>query len=190
MNHSYSDETIGPDFLIDESLPIGVYENCTFSNLLLTDKDLSSCKFIACEFLGCDLSFCQIQNTVFNQVKFRDSRLLSINWEVCNPFALKIEFTDCIVDYSFFSKLKLAKTKFINCFVKGVDFTESDLSEASFKDCILTDSVFQYSNLSKADFSSASHFRIDPNINTMKGAIFSINNIEGLLSKYKIKIVN
>ena len=189
MNQSYSDESIGPDFLIEGNLPIASYENCSFSNVILSENDLSSIKFIDCEFNGCDLSFCQIHNTVFNQVSFRDCRLMSINWEACNPFALKMDFTDCILDYSFMSKLQLAKTKFINCIMKGVDFTESNMTGVLFEDCVLTDSIFQHTNLSKADFSSALHFRIDPEINKLEDAIFSLNNVEGLLSKYKIKIV-
>jgi hypothetical protein len=52
----------------------------------------------------------------------------------------------------------------------------------------LTDALFDRSVLEKADFTSAVHYRIDPNINQIKKAKFSLEGLPGLLSAYQIEI--
>jgi len=60
----------------------------------------------------------------------------------------------------------------------GADFNNANLDGAIFDGTILAD----------ADFTTASNFRINPELNTMKKAKFSIDGIHGLLDKYDIKI--
>jgi len=48
--------------------------------------------------------------------------------------------------------------------------------------------VFNYTNIEKADFLTSENFIIDPEINKIKAARFSKENISGLLYKYKIFI--
>jgi hypothetical protein len=47
---------------------------------------------------------------------------------------------------------------------------------------------FEESNLERADFRTASHYSIDPEMNKLKGAKFSLLGIPGLLDKYGIII--
>jgi uncharacterized protein YjbI with pentapeptide repeats len=77
---------------------------------------------------------------------------------------------------------------FNHCELKEVDFTESNLTNSSFNNCDLYGAIFVNSNLEKADFRNAFNFNIDPEINKIRKAKFSINTIAGLLDKYDIEI--
>ena len=69
-----------------------------------------------------------------------------------------------------------------------VDFVEAELTNASFKDCDLTNAVFENTLLEGADFRTAFNFSIDPERNEISRARFSVQNVVGLLGKYRIRI--
>jgi uncharacterized protein YjbI with pentapeptide repeats len=69
-----------------------------------------------------------------------------------------------------------------------VDFSESDLSGSSFYNCDLHGAVFDQTNLEHVDFSSAMNFTIDPSLNKIKNAKFSMEGLPGLLSKFGIQV--
>ena len=52
----------------------------------------------------------------------------------------------------------------------------------------LSGAIFENCNLEKCDFRSSSNFIINPEMNTIKGAKFSVGNITGLLQQYNIVI--
>jgi uncharacterized protein YjbI with pentapeptide repeats len=72
--------------------------------------------------------------------------------------------------------------------LQEVDFTESDLSGSSFDNCDLSGALFENTNLEKTDFRSAFNYTINPEINRMKKARFSLPGVAGLLEKYGIVI--
>ena len=65
---------------------------------------------------------------------------------------------------------------------------ESDLSEAMFDNCNLRHAVFIVTTAHKTDFSTSYDFIIDPEKNKLKRAIFSSDNLAGLLKKYDLVI--
>jgi len=79
-------------------------------------------------------------------------------------------------------------TQFRKCSLQEVDFIEADLSVALFDDCDMSGAMFEDTILEKADFRSASNYTIDPEINRIKKAKFSIPDVIGLLGKFDIKI--
>jgi len=82
----------------------------------------------------------------------------------------------------------LKKTRFVNCTVSETDFTESNLSNAVFDQCDLTRAIFIHSNLEKADFRTSFNYSIDPGMNRMSKARFSLAGVAGLLDKYDIEV--
>jgi len=52
----------------------------------------------------------------------------------------------------------------------------------------LTGAMFESTNLEKADFRSSFHYSINPEINKIKKAKFSLPAVIGLLDKYQIEI--
>jgi uncharacterized protein YjbI with pentapeptide repeats len=72
--------------------------------------------------------------------------------------------------------------------LEDVEFAETDLSNAIFIDCDLSRAMFDRTNLEAADLRGAVNFSLDPELNKIKKAKFSAQNIAGLLDKYKIII--
>ncbi|WP_421771684.1 pentapeptide repeat-containing protein [Emticicia sp.] len=173
-----------------ESLRKGEYEGCTFTNCDFSNLHLSNFDFVECEFEDCNLSNVKISNTAFKQVKFSNCKLLGVNFGECNPFLFSVSFDDCFLHLAGFYKLKMKGTKFKNCNLKEADFTETDLSGAVFDNCEFTSAVFERTILEKADLRTSQNFSIDPELNRIKKAKFSLSNVRGLLDKYNIEIEN
>ncbi len=70
-----------------------------------------------------------------------------------------------------------------------VDFTECDLTAASFDNCDMLEATFDRTILEKADFRTAYHYSINPEVNRIKKAKFSLPEVTGLLNKYDIEII-
>lgn len=172
----------------ENPLAKGDYENCRFINCTFSNSDLSMINFIECEFENCDLSMAKVNNTAFKEVLFDGCKLLGIRFDSCNSFLLSLEFRSCHLNLASFYKLKLKGTVFRSCSLQEVDFMEADLSNAVFDDCDLLNASFENTNLEKADLRAASGYILDPELNHIKGAKFSVPAVVGLLSKYDIKI--
>jgi uncharacterized protein YjbI with pentapeptide repeats len=113
---------------------------------------------------------------------------LGLHFENCNEFGLAFKFENCQLNHSSFFKTKIKKTIFSNTQLKEVDFTECDLTSSVFENCDLSDTTFDQTILEKVDFRTAFNYSIDPDINRIKKAKFSIQGISGLLNKYDIEI--
>ena len=114
--------------------------------------------------------------------------MLGLRFENCNEFGLTLSFDSCKLDHSSFYKLKLKKTIFKNNQLHEVDFTGCDLSSSTFDYCDFLNATFDRTNLEKADFRTATHYRIDPDKNSIRKAKFSQPGLAGLLAKYDILI--
>jgi len=166
----------------------GEYEFCRFLNCDFSNVDLSDCKFIDCEFIECNLSLINLTKTLFRDIKFKKCKMLGMHFDNCNQFGLSFSFENCILDHSTFYKTKIKKTIFKNSQLHEVDLTECDLSGSLFENCDLTRTTFDNTNIEKSDFSTSYNYSINPEMNRIKKAKFSIYGISGLLEKYDIII--
>lgn len=82
----------------------------------------------------------------------------------------------------------MTRTIFKNSSLKNVDFTETDLTKSLMINCDLTDTIFDRTVLKEADLSSALNFIIDPELNNIRKAKFSVQGLAGLLVKYGIEV--
>ena len=183
------DKTYKGENYAEKALQIAEYENCTFSNCIFSNTDLSDIIFSECVFEDCDMSMATLKGTAFREVTFKSCKMLGLHFDDCNPFLLSFNFEGCTLNFSSFFKLKLKNIQFKDCKLEDVDFVETDLTNAVFKDCDLNKAVFDNTKLEGADFRTAFSFSIDPEINRIKKAKFSTQNIAGLLLKYNITIV-
>ncbi|HEY0677776.1 MAG TPA: pentapeptide repeat-containing protein [Chitinophagaceae bacterium] len=167
---------------------IAEYDNCSFVNCNFEKCDLSNISFSDCKFNGCNLTMIQTVKTAFKDIKFNDCKLLGVHFEHCTDFLFAVQFENCILNYSSFFKKSLKKTVFRQSGLQEVDFTDADLSSAVFDKCDLNNAKFENTNLEKADFRSAYNFSIDPALNRMRKARFSMNGLPGLLNKFDIDI--
>ncbi len=164
------------------------YESCIFTNCNFSEISLRSFRFTECEFMDCDLSNAKIDETAFQDIQFINCKLLGLKFDSCSPFLLTFNFINCNLNFTSFYQLKIEKTIFKNCKMHEIDFAETNLSNAVFDNCDLSKSVFENSNLSKVNFISSYNFDINPELNILKKAKFSKENVIGLLSSYNIEI--
>ena len=99
-------------------------------------------------------------------------------------------FLNCILDYASFYGLRLQSLVMRECRAYDADFRECDLSGADLRESDLTDSLFRNTNLSGADLTLAENYRIDINVNTIKGARFSRYEALTLLEGLEITLVD
>lgn len=164
------------------------YENCIFKQCDFSRSDLSGKKFFECEFTDCNLSMAVLHNATIRDCRFKDCKMLGMLFEKCSDFALSFSFDNCILTHSSFYGRKCRNTIFRKCQLHECDFSGSDLSGSSFAECDLLNARFEQSVLDKCDFRGAFNYRIDPELNRMKKARFSLEEVPGLLSRYDIVI--
>ena len=172
----------------ESPLNVADYENCSFINCNFSNTNLSNINFLECEFLGCNLSMAEVLKTGFKEVKFRDCKLVGVYFQNCSEFLFKVDFDNCILNLSSFNKLKLKHTIFKRSTIHEVDFTEADLSRCIFDRCDLAGAKFENTNLQLADFRTSYNYSVDPELNRIAKAKFSIAGVIGLLDKYDIEI--
>ena len=166
----------------------GEYDNCSFNNCVFTDSDLSNINFTECEFQDCDLSNVNIKHTVFNDVDFSNCKLLGLQFNHCSDFLFSVTFKTCNLTLASFYQVKSKGTKFYECLLQQVDFTRAELTSSVFDNCDFKGATFEETQLEKVDFSSSYNYVIDPEINKIKKAKFSIPEVLGLLRKYNIEV--
>ena len=189
MERTYiQDKEFEKDGCNANELPIADYENCVFNNCDLANADLSQRVFLDCQFNSCNLSTANLTKTGLKNVRFKDCKLLGLHFETCDQFLFEVDFNNCFLNFSSFYKLKLKKTSFQNSSLSEVDFTEADLTNSLFDNCDLTGTRFENTILEKADLRTSRNYLIDPELNKINKAKFSIHGIAGLLAKYDIEI--
>lgn len=176
----------GIDFT--EQVLAGEYENCTFSRCHFVQANLSQIQYVDCTFEDCNFSMAKIGTTHFRNVQFNRCKLLGFPFEDCDPLLLSMQFDECQLNLASFYQLSLQNTTFKSCTLKKADFTKADLTKASFHNCDLEGAIFKNTILKQADFRTSYHFSIDPEINPLKKAKFSLTEVPGLLDKYEIEI--
>lgn len=184
----YEDQTFDTIDFSTKPLALGEYEGCSFINCNFSNSDLSEMQFIDCRFRFCNLSMVKTIKTSFNGVAFLECKILGVNFENCSDYLFKVDFNKCVLNFSSFYKRNLKKTSFQGCTLQETDFTEADLTGASFEQCDLLNTRFERTILEKADLRSAVNYSIDPELNRIRKAKFSLQGIAGLLDKYDIGI--
>ena len=163
---------------IGSSIQHKEFEGCIFKHCDFSNSDFSNNTFLDCEFIDCNLSMWQVANTSLQSVFFKKCKVLGIQFQSCTDFLFQVNFEDCILDYASFANKKMPKTKFVSCSMKEVNFVGTNLTQA----------VFDHTILEKTDFRTSYNYSIDPEINRIKKARFSILAVSGLLDKYDIDI--
>lgn len=163
------------------------YEGCSFIGCDFSNAELNEIHFIDCSFKDCNFSIVKTRQTVFRDIKFTDCKLLGLHFYECGNL-FSAAFTGCSLNLSSFYKMNLKRTVFTTCLLSEVDFTETDLSNSIFNNCDLTAAVFEQTNLERADFRTSYHYSINPQMNRIKKAKFSIPAVTGLLDNYDIVI--
>ena len=185
----YEDQTFEKVIYTEQSLTGREFQSCIFKGCDFSGTDFASTKLLECTFDGCNLSMAKLYKTTLTDVVFKDCKLLGINFSVVQDFLFTVRFESCMLDYSSFMDKKIPKTTFIKTSLKEVTFSRAILTGSVFYECNLNETIFNQTDLTGVDFSSAYNYIIDPELNTIKKAIFSSQGLAGLLTSYDIKIV-
>lgn len=172
----------------ETEFPSGDYENCIFVDCVFSNTDLSGQNFTDCTFIRCNFSLARTVKTALRNIRFKECKLLGLHFETCSTFLFSSDFEDCLLNLSSFYQMHIKKTRFKNCSLQEVDFTETDLTGSLFEACDLTGAMFEHTLLEKVDFRTSHNFIIDPEVNRIKKAMFSMTGLPGLLNKYHIEI--
>ena len=165
------------------------FQDCVFKQCDLSDSEFSGNKFIDCVFDGCNLSMLKLRNTALQSVTFKNCKILGVNFHECSDFLFSVTFDNCIIDFASFSGKKMPKTTFVKSSLKENSFVQAILTGSKFDQCDLSGTLFNRTDLSSVNFANAYHYTIDPEINTLKKAVFSSDGLPGLLVKHQLKIV-
>jgi uncharacterized protein YjbI with pentapeptide repeats len=165
------------------------FHGCTFKKCEFSNSRFANNKFLECSFDSCNLSMMSLQGSIVNDVKFKNCKILGVNFSECHNLLFSVMFDGCILDYASFMSKKMVKTKFKKTSLKETTFSLANITGSIFDECDLYGTVFNRTDLSSVNFSTSFNYTIDPELNNIKKAIFSADGIPGLLSKYQIKIV-
>jgi uncharacterized protein YjbI with pentapeptide repeats len=166
----------------------GIYfDDCTFIKCDFSKAAFSNCKFTECSFVNCDLSLSALNNCTFNDIVFENCKLVGISWSKCEePFDVRFDY--CNLSQNSFHLLDLRQMKFINSLIQDTGFEECNLENALFDRCNLEQSVFINNNLKKSNFETSKNYLIDPKVNDIQKAQFSLPEALSFLSLLPIKI--
>lgn len=164
------------------------FEKCTFKSCNLTGGDFSHSIFSECVFVACNLAGIKLDNASLKDVTFKNCKVIGVNFSKCTDFLFSVTFEKSVLNYGVFTGKKMSKTKFLHCSLKDSEFSGTDLTQAVFDNCDLQGAVFNKSVLKSTDFTTSYSFMLDPELNIMKGAKFSLDGLPGLLTKYDIEI--
>ncbi len=184
----FEDKTFTKTDFTLEHLPVADYEGCSFINCNLSGIDLNNIHFIDCVFNGCNMSLVKLHQTLFRDVQFKDCKMLGLQFYDANTGLFSAGFDNCILNHSSFFKINLKKIHISNSALIEVDFTETDLTGAVIKNCDLLNAKFENTILEKADLRTSFNYSINPELNRIKKAKFSMPAVVGLLDKYDIEI--
>ncbi len=162
------------------------YEYCEFVNC--TFNDLSNLSLIDCDFTNCNLSNAKTVKAGLQNCRFKDCKLLGVDFSGSKNFTFEVHFENCVMDYTFFDKKEMNKSSFKHCRLHGANFTQTDLSRCSVTHCDFYEAVFSGTNLMGLDFTSNVNFIIDPEANNIKKARFALQSLPGLLQAYQIVV--
>lgn len=164
------------------------YEGCVFNNCDFSDAYLTSTRFIECEFVESNLSNIHVEETSFLDCVFSHCKMLGIQFDRCNHLLFSASFEGCQLDHATFYQMKLQQTVFNQSSMEGVDFTDAEMKGTKIASCNLLNAKFERTNLQGADLTASTNFTIDPEQNQVSKATFSLSELEGLLTRYNIKI--
>lgn len=162
------------------------YERCVFNHC-----NFSACVFLAVTFIDCTFNHCTFDNAKINYAAFRtvyfnDCSIKDVNFAMCDKLIFEIHFKNCVLDFSKFYTLKIKGTTFTKCSIIAVDFMSADLTAVRFDHCDLYRSEFNKAIANKCDFLTSYNYTIDPSKTKLKKAVFSLQNVKGLLFKHDL----
>ncbi|MDA3940089.1 MAG: pentapeptide repeat-containing protein [Spirochaetia bacterium] len=165
-----------------------VFYNCDFRGCNFTQAILSSSDFESCSFIDCNFTNPIIVQTKFIDVKYEKCKLMGLNFYLCSQFAFDVTFDECLISNCNFGQMKMKSSKFTKCEIIESYFQDTFLEGATFEGSNFKGTLFHNTNLEKASFCNASGYNIDPTVNRIRKAKFTVPDVLNLLNTFNIEI--
>lgn len=195
LDDFYENQTFRSVTFEHQELTGVTFADCSFVQCSFQETTFKACKFQGCRFKKCNLSLVKVDGSTFTNTRFEDSKVIGVNWVKASwgkaeiqQLLKSIDFIKCVLNYSSFMGLHLAKIQLKRCVAREVDFSEAHLKGADCSFTDFTNSQFRHTDLSAADFRGASNYAIQPYSNTLKKARFSLPEAMSLLYNLDIEI--
>lgn len=187
---SFQDEIFKNVEYREETFRKKEFESCRFINCNFSSSHFISCYFENCEFDNCNLSMIHVDDSLFRDVTFTNSKLIGILWMEARKkgFSQSIHFKTSFLNYSSFHAMDLQKCKFEDVSAIEADFSEANLSKVKLTNMDLSGATFYHTNLKATDFTTARNYMFNPSENQVKDALFSLPEAVNLLHPFGIKI--
>jgi len=117
-------------------------------------------------------------------------QIVGINFYNCDQLLFDCCFYKTRLQNCNFSDLKMKKARFIGCTIDECDFENAFLVESKFDDSIFRGTLFHNCNLERASFFEAKGYEIDPRVNNIKKAVFSVPDVLSLIECFGVEIKN
>jgi fluoroquinolone resistance protein len=190
----YVDQTFKGLMLSQAEIVSKEFYDCTFVDCSFSQAIFEKCRFVDGMFKNCDVSLMRVPDCSFTNTRFADSKVMGVDWTEAvwskGKFHHPIGFVRCVISHSTFLGLSLPEISISECMAKDVDFREADLTQADFSHTDLSESLFSNTNLTKADFTQAKNYKINANLNILKGTKFSLPEAMALLHGLDIILVD
>ncbi|HAP43318.1 MAG: hypothetical protein A2087_03575 [Spirochaetes bacterium GWD1_61_31] len=164
------------------------FSACVFNDCNFTGSNLSGSTFEDCRFVGCNLSNPILENSRLIDLRFAGCKVVGLRLFTCRQLAFDLQFDACKLSVCNFSDVKMKKSKFTACQIDECYFQNSYLPEADFTASSFRNTLFSQADLQKANFRRASGYSIDPRLNNIRRAVFSVPAVLGLIDCFDIVI--
>jgi uncharacterized protein YjbI with pentapeptide repeats len=188
FNETSYDEQVFDGIVCTRNIKNISFVDCVFNGCKFQQIQWQSCLFEDCEFINCDLSLNSFVSVGLRDTKFKECKLLGINWSDLSKPVLT-EFDSCIMDQCIFEHLDLRNTSFSNSRLQSAELHQCNLTKTNFSGCNLSHCVFENCDLSHAWFENATNYTINPQTNVLKKAKFSYPEVLSFLHPFDIEIL-
>jgi fluoroquinolone resistance protein len=196
LENLYEDQVFKEITLNRQEFKEITFLGCSFIKCSFEESAFKACRFRDCHFKKCNLSLMKVDGTSFSNTSFEDSKTIGINWVKAawgkteiHQLIKSIDFYQCVLNYSSLMGLTLVKINIQKCIARDVDFSEANLKQANCSFTDFTRSQFRHTDLTEADFTGATNYFIQPHLNILKKARFSLPEAMSLLYNLDIEIV-
>jgi len=164
-------------------------EEHTYEKQQFIGEDFRASAFLSVTFKNCMFSECKVEGMRLQDVVFEGCKIVGVGFHLCdqNPF-FTFKAKDTIFMGCNFAGCKMKGFKAIDCRFEGCHFSETNLEEAVFTGSIFRESPMHHCDLRKADFQGVEGYSIDPRVNKIQKAKFSLPEAVTLLQCFDIKI--
>lgn len=189
-----------PEYLLDKEYKDIIYDTADlnfkdFEGCVFVNCNFSACTFVAVTFIDCIFEDCvftaaKINYVAFRTATFKHCEIKEVNFAMCDKLIFEVHFQNCILDFSKFYTLKIKGTTFSNCSLIAVDFMATNLTGVTFDHCDLYRAEFAKAIANNANFQTSYNYTIDPTQTKLKKAIFSLEQVKGLLFKHDVVVTD